>query len=51
MKLTYYIKLMKYIRMSNPLLKVILNLLSHFLCNIIRVIEYEFLVIKELGDK
>jgi len=50
-KISYYIKLTKYLKVSNSLLKVILNMFSHFFCNIIRVIEYEFSVIKGLDDK
>ena len=43
----YYIKLIKYFKVGNPILKAILNLPSHYLCNIIRVLEYEFSVINK----
>ena len=51
LKVFYYIKLKKYIKVSNSFLKVILNLFSLFLCNIIRAIEYEFSAIKVLDEK
>lgn len=44
----FYVYLPKkgYVKMHNRLIKKLLSILAHFLCNIIRVLEYELTVIK-----
>jgi SAM-dependent methyltransferase len=47
MKEYYFIKPTRYIKVGNPLMKALLNPASHFLCNIIRALEYELSAVKK----
>ncbi|KAA3662910.1 MAG: hypothetical protein DWQ10_01380 [Calditrichaeota bacterium] len=43
----YYIKFFKYFKVGNPLIKIIINYMSYLFGNVIRVLEYEMLAVKE----
>ena len=38
-----------YVKLQNPIARRFLSVLSHYLCNIIRLLEYELVVVKAMG--